>query len=540
MGVILQVFSPFASVQVSSAQILQGSFVGNVQFLHARLRLPRRCARKERIRRPDRRFSLSAADDETRLSSGHSRRTCDGVRDLPSENTMSASRYPHISRPGVVGLVFLVSMWLLFAFWQWTEYEHQRRLIHASLSSQAESLASAVRGNIQSHRWFGPFVQQQLPRTLEILARSQNVVTIAIVVDDDLGDVYFAGDQEEADFSLPVGEHPRDGTLQIVQRFSLENSPPLMHAMHGNFPMTSESQEFTSVIVLNRAATLAQIRREGRNRMLIFGLGTLLLLATAAVWQFTFRLTQAEGKARILQSEARHLSELGQAAAGLAHETRNPLGLIRGWTERLVEAGLPDMVRQEQAVAVLEECDRVTARINQFLAFARPVEPIQEPLFLGEVVNDLRTLLQSDLDEHGLRLETSGINHPVAILADRDQLRQVLFNLLQNAIAFSPIGSTVKMTMHRSGQHRSKTDHYRLEIADQGPGVAAHLADTLFEPYVSQRSGGTGLGLSVVRRIAAAHDWQVGCQNGADGGAIFWVDGIHAADSSDIKPPRQG
>ena len=135
-----------------------------------------------------------------------------------------------------------------------------------------------------------------------------------------------------------------------------------------------ESVDFHSIVVLDRTGMMAQVYHEARNRILIFALGTLLLVAAGAVWQFTVRLAQAEGKTRVLQAETRHLRELGQAAAGLAHETRNPLGLIRGWTQRLVKAGLPSEEQQEQAEAVLEECDRVTARINQFLAFARQAE----------------------------------------------------------------------------------------------------------------------------------------------------------------------
>jgi signal transduction histidine kinase len=145
------------------------------------------------------------------------------------------------------------------------------------------------------------------------------------------------------------------------------------------------------VVVLDRTSMMDQVYREAWNRILIFALGTLLLIAAGAVWQFTVKLAQAEGTTRVLQAETRHLRELGQAAAGLAHETRNPLGLIRGWTQRLVKAGLPSDDQQEQAEAVLEECDRVTARINQFLAFARQAEVNTGSVSVGELVQELKT-----------------------------------------------------------------------------------------------------------------------------------------------------
>ncbi len=426
-------------------------------------------------------------------------------------------------KPRIVGLGFLFVCWLMFAAWQWTEYVHQSELIRDSLDSQADALSSAVGNSVQSHRWFSPFVQKQLPETLGVLAKSKHVIAIALVVNDDADDVYYAGSKEQVDFSLPVGEHSHANTLHLVRRFTMRNDPPGMHGELSDFADLPESDEFRSIIVLDRSDTVAQIYREAKSRVLIFALGTLLLLAAGAVWQFTVRLAQSEGTTRVLRAETRHLRELGQAAAGLAHETRNPLGLIRGWTQRLVETGLPSDDQQEQAEAVLEECDRVTARINQFLAFARQGEVTLGPVIVAELVQELQALLQSDLDARGLDLETIGLDPPKTIQADRDQLRQVLFNLLQNAIAFAPENSKINVSLCNSSGGR-----LLLEVADQGPGASADIADTLFEPYVTKRAGGTGLGLSIVRRIAVAHGWEVGYRPGSEGGAVFWIDGIRS------------
>jgi signal transduction histidine kinase len=429
----------------------------------------------------------------------------------------SPSRLP---KPRIVGLVFLFILWIMFAAWQRTEHVHQCELIHDSLSSQAEALSSAVSSGVRSHRWFGPFVQQQLPSTLGVLARANNVLAIAVVVNDDPADVYFAGDKNRIDFSLAVGEHARDNALQVVTRFAMRNTPPMRGDSTGSAE-TRDSVDLRSIVVLDRKDMIAQVHREARNRILIFALGTLLLIAAGAVWQFTVRLAHAEGTTRVLQAETRHLRELGQAAAGLAHETRNPLGLIRGWTQRLVESGLPRDDQQQQAELVLEECDRVTARINCFLAFARQAEVNIEPVDLEQLVQELQALLQSDLDAQGLKLETIRLNQPPKIQADRDQLRQVLFNLLQNAIAFAPEASTITISLCDS-----QRGVFRLEVADQGPGAAKEICESLFEPYVTRRPGGTGLGLSIVRRIAVAHDWTVGYKSAGQGGSVFWIDGI--------------
>ena len=162
------------------------------------------------------------------------------------------------------------------------------------------------------------------------------------------------------------------------------------------------------------------------------------------------------------------------------------------------------------------------ARINQFLAFARQAELNIASVVVADLVQELCTLLQSDLDAGGLKLETVRVNTPVSIRADRDQLRQLLFNLLQNAIALAPQGSSITISMCDGQRGR-----LRLEIADQGPGVPEEIVDSLFEPYVTRRPGGTGLGLSIVRRIADAHGWGVGYEPGSRGGSVFSIDGIH-------------
>jgi signal transduction histidine kinase len=387
-------------------------------------------------------------------------------------------------------------------------------------------LSGAIRSVVQSHRWFGPFVQQQLPSTLAVLARSENVLAIALVVNADDETPYFAGDMTLIAFDLPVGDHVRDDVLQIVTQFTMQNDRPGMHGMFSENSDRIGADDFHSIVLMDRTETLGQMQLEARNRILIFSFGTLLLVAVGAVWQFTVRLAQAEGRTRVLQVETRHLGELGQAAAGLAHETRNPLGLIRGWTQRLIETGLPDGDQQVQAEAVLEECDRVTARINQFLAFARQGDVNLEPVAIVELIEQLKALLQSDLDAKQLSLITTGMDGATTAEADRDQFRQVLFNLLQNAIAFSPSHSVITISILDSKHGKPRRGAYRLEVADQGPGADKDVVDTLFDPYVTRRPGGTGLGLSIVRHIASAHDWDVGYEAPEEGGSVFWIDGI--------------
>jgi signal transduction histidine kinase len=284
-------------------------------------------------------------------------------------------------------------------------------------------------------------------------------------------------------------------------------------------PLGISGRCFT-VLLLDRTRTDMQIAHFAWLRIAVVAAGGAVMLSVVLAWRATMRLADAHGRAQLLEIEARHLRDLSQAATGLAHETRNPLGLIRGWTQRWMQT-MPDGPQQLQAQAVIEECDRVTVRINQFLAFARPCKPKVAGTQPAEVVAELTALLNPDLDAKQVKLVSTIEPSTPTISADREMFRQALFNLIQNAVEFSPAGEKVEVA-DRIGPDGLR----RIEVADRGPGVPADEADHLFTPYHTTRSNGTGLGLAIVRRIALAHGWQSGYTPRPGGGAIFWLDGI--------------
>ena len=276
----------------------------------------------------------------------------------------------------------------------------------------------------------------------------------------------------------------------------------------------SEGGRFVATLLLDRSRADAQRQSAARLRALVVLAGAVVLVCVGVAWWAAVRLLEARAQAQLLETEARHLRELGQAAAGLAHETRNPLGLIRGWSQRLA-AGIDSPDERRHAEAVVEECDRVTARINQFFAFAKPCTPSRRAVEPDAIVDELATLLEPDLEAKDVKLRRTTTSRGRAIDADPELLRQVLFNLLQNAIQFAPEHGTVdvEVSLHNGGG--------RIEVADRGPGVEPDAVDAIFMPYYTTRSGGTGLGLAIVRRIAAAHGWRLEYRARPGGGAVF-------------------
>ncbi|OHB69505.1 MAG: hypothetical protein A2V70_12100 [Planctomycetes bacterium RBG_13_63_9] len=432
--------------------------------------------------------------------------------------------------------------WGGLAAWQRHEYLHERELAQDTLHQQAHSVMYALVGGIRAHRRLGQFFEEQLQGALDELVKSQDVLAVTIT-DADAKVLLSAGKKNllvasSADLAGDFWDPPG---FRLVERFTLPPShggqgagpgggPPWGRGrrwrLEGNTDAESRFSAggiFAATLLLDRTRADAQCRRAAWLRTWVVAASGLLLLCLALAWRATVRLAEAHGHARLLQSEARHLSELSQAAAGLAHETRNPLGLIRGWTQRLAQSGLDSPEQREQAQAIVEECDRLTARINQFLAFARPCQPRLESVNVYQVVDELAVLLEPDLDAKNLTLRRLRPTTNETIQADRELLRQALFNLLQNAVQFAPAGGTVEVSL-RHAQDGSM----RIEVSDRGAGVPDMAVDSLFTPYFTTRSDGTGLGLAIVRRIAIAHGWDAGYTPNPGGGSIFWLDRIHA------------
>jgi signal transduction histidine kinase len=211
------------------------------------------------------------------------------------------------------------------------------------------------------------------------------------------------------------------------------------------------------------------------------------------------------------------------AAAGLAHETRNPLNIIRGMAQMLSKqtGASPEDIR-EKSRAIVSETDKVTAQLNEFINYSRPREIRRSKIALGSAIQEVVRTLAHDIEEKQLRVETGG--EPIAIEADEQLLRQVLFNLLLNAVQAADLNGQIQIAARRLNAGEAV-----LEIRDNGPGVPPDRRQEIFKPYFTTNQKGTGLGLAVVQQIVLAHGWEIVCLANEPKGALFRITHLKVA-----------
>jgi signal transduction histidine kinase len=215
---------------------------------------------------------------------------------------------------------------------------------------------------------------------------------------------------------------------------------------------------------------------------------------------------------------AEQLAWVGQMAAGIAHEIRNPLMAIKLLIQAGAERAGGPSLRARDFEVLDEEITRLEQIVSGFLDFARPPRPNPRSMDATEVVAQAIEGVKPRAELQGVSLTLERSDTPIVVPADPNQLRQVFLNLLINALDAQPKGGEIRVGL-RIEQAPEPT--LVMTVADAGSGIAPGVADRIFEPFVSTKESGLGLGLSICRRIAEAHNGNLSANNLPDGGAVF-------------------
>ncbi len=228
------------------------------------------------------------------------------------------------------------------------------------------------------------------------------------------------------------------------------------------------------------------------------------------------RLEQAQAEAR----RSERLAALGQLSAGLAHEIRNPLGVIKGSAEMLAQKlGESNPLATELSGYILSETNRLSALVTRFLDFARPLHADLAPRAVSDVLDRALNDVAQFWKGAPIRVEKQYDPKLPPVPLDEALAEQAFVNIIQNAYdAMNTNGGVLTVTAERSRRNErngNSVEGVEVRIADSGPGISPELQDQIFNPFVTTKKTGVGLGLSIVSKIIDGHHGSVRIENSA-------------------------
>ncbi len=227
-------------------------------------------------------------------------------------------------------------------------------------------------------------------------------------------------------------------------------------------------------------------------------------------------LVEKEKKRHIALLNTERLAAVGNAVAEIAHDMRTPLMAIGGFAG-LLSRKLNDDASQKKLDLIIQETSRLESMVSEMLDFGKPLELELTKANLNEVVQEAIQVAYPMARKAGVELEADLEPSSPSLLLDSYRLKQILLNLVSNAIQASPAGERVLVKTRLVG------NQILLEVADCGCGIEQEASKSIFLPFFSKRKQGTGLGLAIVRKIVEAHDGEVSFDPNKEKGVTFTV-----------------
>ncbi len=234
---------------------------------------------------------------------------------------------------------------------------------------------------------------------------------------------------------------------------------------------------------------------------------------------------------------AQQMAAVGQLAASVAHEVRNPLMSIKMLVDAALRPHKPRPLTSENLAVIRKEVGRLERTVQGFLAFTRPPPLQREPCDLRTVLAGAVALMGGRAEQQRVEVRTRTPDRPVTAVVDAGQLSGVLVNLLLNALDAMPAGGLLELSLEEVAGGPGVPPGIRLAVADTGSGIPPGMEGRLFTPFVSSKPTGTGLGLCICRRVIEDHGGRIRGENRPAGGACFTItlpgEDNHAGSSGD-------
>ena len=228
-------------------------------------------------------------------------------------------------------------------------------------------------------------------------------------------------------------------------------------------------------------------------------------------------MVERERKKQRALVRVRSLAAVGKAVSEIAHDMKTPLMAIGGFAEQVFKKLEPDNPDREKLGLVIEEAAHLESMVREMLNFGKPVQLQFTEIDFNELVSDSVGVSQPMAKESGVELETDLASSLPTIVLDAPRVKQVLLNLITNAMQASKAGEHVRVSTQLNSPGMV------LEVVDHGGGIAKEHHESIFHPFFSTKRGGTGLGLGIVKKIVETHGGDVSFSANQEKGVTFTV-----------------
>ena len=386
-------------------------------------------------------------------------------------------------KPGVVEALLILGLTLVAApSRRWLESRFRK------LFERETALYRDIVTRIGSH----PGQYKQLPELLRFVeARTERAlslrrVRIVVTANAEAGDV--AGETRSAEDEVMAVEPWVENVLKISHRSNwepVEGDPSLVeHDFQLAYPLHREDRIYGALLVEGSPASLTSEARA------VLG----VLAGQVAIAIEDYHLVQENVRLERRVAEGEHLAALGQMAATVAHEIKNPLSAIKSIAQVMREDSEMNLEYARDLSLIVGETDRLSQSVTQLLSFARTQKPESMPLKVDELIRSVVGLFKASASQQNInitmRLESESELPGGVVPAMRDALS----NLLLNALQATPAGGKVLVTA------TVDSDHLLVVVEDSGPGISASVQQRIWEPFFTTKQRGTGLGLAIVRK----------------------------------------
>lgn len=421
--------------------------------------------------------------------------------------------------------IFAILLVVFFNFSQWYLYFQMKRFLESRVRTEVKQIAEATASRLDPFTIEDIVTGEQgfrdvtaLSRTLSDIKRVSGLIEMSIY---DLEGVNLLSvptdtiDWQPAVLNLAEFISATAGITSVTEIFRSDS----LYLVSAFAPVYDYDNEVIAVVHSEGGYTLFRPLESFRQNVVLMNIGSLLFMLLFVLLFYLVNRRILLANQALLRASA--ISSMGEMAATIAHEIRNPLGIIKNSAERIRKkyADKDDPVFD----FIGEEVDRLNSIVAGYLDFAHPAEGKREEFSIVDLTEDLVRKTRTDFEKAGIEVdfESEISAEDGNLLGDKFAIRQALLNLMINARDAQPGGGTLRVKVADADARGRPA--IRLRFEDEGPGIPEKIAVRAFEPFFTTRSQGSGLGLYVAKSVVDSHDGTIRIESGKDRGASIEV-----------------